>query len=121
MATIATLSERYLTSTNPLSPEDNDWRLFIHDHKANILSNSVLHAVDLNAMIPYEYRPAEYLTAVLKADARLDWIFLFINNLATDIEFTRRLTSLWVPDLAYITDLRQTYQAIVAASKKRLS
>lgn len=118
---ITTFADRLRSknTTSGVSPEDTDWQLFIRDHKANLIASATIHIVEIDKLVPYLYRPSEYLQFVVNTDPAIAWIVMFINNLATDVEFDRQVTKLLIPSYELIVNLRSTYLAVKAAALKR--
>lgn len=113
------LAYRYLSTSQPISDADKDWQTVVRDHKQNILDTATIHTILIDNIVPYEYRPDEYLQDQLGVDPALTWIFLYINNLSTKQEFDRSLDKVYVPSMAYISELKMTYLAVLAANKRR--
>lgn len=120
MATdLSRLSVRLLKQLPIYNETHEAWKLYIHDHKANILANATLVTVDPENMGQYIYRPDTYLVEQFSIDKKYVWIFLFINDFANHIEFDDLVTTVYIPDPTYINGLLQTFKSVIAAGAKR--
>lgn len=116
--TTASLADRLRAKVNPLDLYDTDWRVFVEDHKENIIANSTLHTVDIEDLVSYLYQPTEYLQDIVQVDIRLVGICRYINELVSDVAFDRTISQLYIPDFNYLRNLRSTYLANLAVQRK---
>lgn len=120
MADALRLSDRLKTTVSDYNQAYEDWRVYIHDHKDLIIDNSVKYTLKPEDMEQYLHRPELYLREVHGITAlKYIWIFMFINELITDIDFNHLNNTLYVPDTKYIDKLLNIFKAVIAAGKKR--
>lgn len=115
---VVSISSALLNKTSVLEGMEEEWRLMIHDHKEAIKANGTKVLLDPDVIQEYLYRPDDYLSEHKNMNRSLTWIFLYINNLPSKMEFNTSLEEIYVPKESHITDLRSTYRAILTSRKK---
>lgn len=115
---VVSISNALLDKTTVLEDIEEEWRLMIQDHKENIKASGTKVLLDPDIIQEYLYRPDDYLQEQRNVNRAITWIFLYINDLASKMEFNTSLEEIYVPRESYILDLRSTYRAILASRKK---
>ena len=115
---VVSISSALLNKTSVLEGMEEEWRLMIHDHKEVIKANGTKVLLDPDVIQEYLYRPDDYLVEQKNTNRALTWIFLYINDLPSKMEFNTSLEEIYVPKESHITDLRSTYRAILTSRKK---
>ena len=115
---VVSISSALLNKTSVLEGMEEEWRLMIHDHKEVIKANGTKVLLDPDVIQEYLYRPDDYLVEQKNTNKALTWIFLYINDLPSKMEFNTSLEEIHVPKESHITDLRSTYRAILTSRKK---
>ncbi len=100
------------SAVDELADTDNEWVLFVQDHRRFILANSTMTNLTVDQMFRYEYRPEEYLKDQ-KLPLSILWIFLWINQLSSAHQFPT-ISTVITPKLAYLYDLRREYQTFLS-------
>jgi len=97
---ITAASDKYLDDSGP-------WRQFVIDHIPFIQSNSRRVYPDGTVMQKYRYNVRWYMQYNIVV-ASLDWIFLLINDLPSEMDFYK---SQWyyLPNDTYIDELYHLY------------
>ena len=90
--------------------EDKDWKLFIEDHKNNILRSSKVVIINYNDRNRYIYRLSEYLESK-NYDRSLTWIVLYLNQMYGEQDFHDK-EKLILPDLNYLNTLHSQFQIL---------
>lgn len=115
---VVSISSALLNKTSVLEGMEEEWRLMIHDHKEVIKANGTKVLLDPDVIQEYLYRPDDYLVEQKNTNRALTWIFLYINDLPSKMEFNTALEEIYIPKESHITDLRSTYRAILTSRKK---
>lgn len=121
MSTVIPLSDRYATLLSGIDDPDEEWMQMVMDHKENIKDNSNYVDITPDVLNSYRYRPGDYLYEVWHISRSYIWIFKYINDLTTVVDFDIPLTGVYVPSVQYITELRSTYKAKQAMITKAVS
>lgn len=90
--------------------EEKDWKLFIEDHKKNILEKSKIIVINYDDQNRYIYRLSEYLE-YKNLDRSLTWIVLLLNQMKGEQDFHDR-NKLIVPDINHLNSLYNQYQIL---------
>ena len=98
------------------SVEDLEYRLYIQDHKKDILDKAVIVTLDANAMARYKYRPRFFLYDKGYPHTS-DWLFLWLNDLTGPMSF-KNLTHVFVPNYSQIEQLYTTYRTLESTMKR---
>lgn len=113
------LSDRLLTNISTYDQANEDYRVYIQDHKSLIIKNSTLASITLEEMEQYRYIPAMYLKEVHEIDRKYLWIFLYINDIIYVTDFNDLISTVRIPDIEYIDNLLSIFKAVSAAGKLR--
>ena len=90
--------------------DDYEFRLFIQDHRQQILNSCTYVTLTPNQQAKYKYRP-RYFLYTNEYPAAGDWIFLWINDLTGPMEFIN-LSQVRVPNWSFLEDLYNLYRNI---------
>jgi len=114
------LSDRLNNYISKYNQAYEDWRIYIQDHKQLILDNSTKVIITPEDMEQYLFRPELYLKENHNIkDPKYIWIFMFINELVSDMDFNQLNTNVRIPDTSYIDKLLSIFKAVIAAGIKR--
>lgn len=120
MADKPRLADRLNDYMSKYNQSYDDWRIYIQDHKQLIIDNSIKYTISPEDMEQYLYRPELYLKEVHNIkELKYIWIFMFINELVSDMDFNQLNNTVYVPDTGYIAKLLSTFKAVIAAGIKR--
>lgn len=98
------------------SVEDLEYRLYLQDHKTEIIRQSQLVLIDANQMARYKYRPRFFLYDQGFPPAS-DWLFLWLNDMTGPMCF-KDLKSVYVPNYSHIEQLFSTYRTLSSTMKR---
>lgn len=101
---------------------DLEYRLYLQDHRPQILASCEKKIITTNEMAVYEYRPKEFLYANNFPVAAW-WVVLWINNINGQHHFFK-LKEILLPSLSLIEDLYQQYRTLRSQwnnAKKKIS
>lgn len=96
--------------------EDLEYRLYLQDHKAEIIRQSQLVFIDANQMAKYKYRPRFFLYDKGFPPAS-DWLFLWLNDMTGPMCF-KDLQSVYIPNYSYIEQLFSVYRTLASTMKR---
>ena len=88
---------------------DQTWTTYVEDHRSVIIETSTTMVVDPDVINEYLYRPIDFLKEHLRLSENLYWIFMYINNLTSNMGFNRDIDKLYIPSQEVVSDLRQRY------------
>ena len=101
------LSDPYLDVFNL---DDYEFRLFIQDHREQILAKCTTVVLTPNDQAKYKYRPRYYLYTNEYPPAA-DWVLLWINDFTGPMEFVK-ISKLKIPNWSMFEDLYELYRTI---------
>ena len=90
--------------------EDKDWKLYIEDHRRNILEKSNTIYIGHDDRNRYIYRLSEYLEHK-KYDRSITWIVMMLNQLNGEQDFHDK-EKLIVPEMNHLNSLYNQYQIL---------
>jgi hypothetical protein len=93
---------------------------YIKDHKENIRSNGELVLIDADRMNMYQYRPGAFLRDIKRISPGLEWIFLYINDFSSSIDFNDEIRQVYVPSETHIDNLYIQYMSALSARQKNI-
>lgn len=88
---------------------NKSWQQYVEDHREFIIQNSKYITVDPDIINEYLYRPIDFIKEYLKITIDIHWIFMYINNIKTNMDFNTQIDRLYIPDTDIIKELRQRY------------
>ena len=89
--------------------EDEKWTIFLKDHEMLIREHSKWVELDKEVAYRYRYRMREYLEHELELSPDLVMAFRIVNRFYFSYEFNADLEGFYLPDRAYINELRSIY------------
>jgi hypothetical protein len=92
------------------SIEDLEYRLFLQDHKKELIDTAETVILSPNEMNQYKFRPWYFLLAKKHPPAAY-WILLWLNNLTGPMEFVR-LSTIYVPNFSVLEQLYTLYRTL---------
>lgn len=104
---LATILDRLNYKIDELGEADLEWRLYIRDHKKDILDKCITLTLSTDEQYRYEYRPEDVLIDN-RLPISLIWILLWINQYPSTEHFYGFKTIL-IPNLSQIQIYRQDY------------
>lgn len=110
------LIDRLHAHRTTIFPTEKEWIQFVKDHRDQILENSNHIFIDFNDQNTYRYRLYSYLVDT-NNDPELLWIVLWLNQLDTEMDFDR-VTELYLPSVAHLLTLWQSYRSFRAKFNK---
>lgn len=87
---------------------EDDWIIFLQDHKEIIKENSTWEELTEATMKRYQYRIRDFLLD-RKHQFGMEQAFRVVNRLHSDMDFVMGLDGVWIPNDKYITELRDQY------------
>ena len=109
---------RKLISRESQNLPSEDWIHFLQDHRMLIEQNSTTYTLDEETMLRYRYRIRDFLKEVAGYRSGMEQAFRVVNRLHNDQEFDLRLTSVFIPNNNFVTELRRMYNTLLARQKK---
>lgn len=98
---MTTLLEMYRANYDEVYDRDDlEYRLYIQDHKPQILQYSSPMVLDANQQARYRYRPRWFLYENRFPELG-DWVLLFLNDMTGPMEF-RDIRTVIIPSWNYI-------------------
>lgn len=94
---------------------DAAWLHFLQDHYRYLRNNSTISYVSESTMLRYAYRIRDYLNDVHGKHSDIELAFRVINHLPNDVDFTTKVTMLYIPDPQTV---RQLYRAFLTQQTK---
>ena len=98
-------------SNEELNRRDDDWIIFLQDHRANLRYNSKLVTLGEKDMFYYRYRLRKYLQEKHN-EANIELAVMVANRFKTAMDFNLSTQALYVPTLEYVRNLRCIYKTI---------
>ena len=87
---------------------DDQWFLFLKDHRYYIRKHSVRRYVTEAERLKYQYKIRTYLATLDNADLGIQ-AFLVANDFYSESDFDTNTTYIYVPNAGVIDDLRKIY------------
>jgi hypothetical protein len=94
-------------SVDGLDDTDEEWELFIKDHRKHILERSTVVFLTNELMTRYEYHLRWFLEDN-RIETDMYWIIMYINNIKMESEFFN-IDRLYIPDINHIKELRKQF------------
>lgn len=94
-------------SVDGLDDTDEEWELFIKDHRKHILEKSTVVFLTNELMTRYEYHLRWFLEDN-RIETDMYWIIMYINNIKMESEFFN-IDRLYIPDINHIKELRKQF------------
>lgn len=117
MSLLSTI-DGYLNKNNDdYYPNDNEWVLFVKDHKEVILKESTTVEIDASIMNINRYSVEPFLREH-NLPVSISWIVVWINQLDSAMNFNSTIDTLVVPDHATIRRLKKSYIDVKTYRKK---
>lgn len=113
---------QYLTRTirnEDLHMAYGPWIQFLQDHRMLIReqhSSKIMLTEEI--MNRYQYRVRSFLSEHLNYTKDLDQAFRVVNKLNSDMDFILDLQEVYIPDPAYISELRDSFMTALSQIKK---
>ena len=113
---------QYLTQTirgEDLHMAYAPWIQFLQDHRILIRKeHSTIIPLTEQIMDRYQYRIRSFLSEHLNYTKEMDQAFRVVNKLNSEMDFTVALQEVYVPDPAYISELRDSFITMLSQLKK---
>lgn len=113
---------QYLTSiirNEELHMSYGPWIQFLQDHRMLIREkHSTVMTLTEQIMDRYQYRVRSFLNEHLNYTKDLDQAFRVVNKLNSEMDFTLSLQEVYIPDPAYISELRDSFITALSQIKK---
>lgn len=103
------LSERMASVTPNLGSEDPIWCQFVRDHKRYLKERATLTTYTTELLTPFRYRPEEFYVkhnGIIQAT----WVWMFINDIRSQTDFTEARTQYLMLDWRVVKDLYALYR-----------
>ena len=94
-------------STDGLDDTDEEWVLFIRDHRKHILEQSTIVYLTNDLITRYEYHLRWFLEDN-RIDTDMYWIIMYLNNIKSESEFFN-IDRLYIPNIDHIKELRKQF------------
>lgn len=95
-------------SLNNYDDTDPLWRQFVSDHKVYLIANSTYRNITNSFIQGVNYNLKAYCRSI-GYSTNCAWIVALINNIPTDVMFTKGVTFLYVPPFSVIEALYTSY------------
>ena len=107
-----TLLEWFRLNTSHLNLSDSniEWKLFVKDHRKQLIATATTHVLSADEIELFRFRPNEYLNSINLTED-LTWIVLWLNQLNSPENFYN-IRELIIPNYAYVNSLRETYRSV---------
>jgi len=90
---------------------DNDWIIYLQDHRAGLIKNSNVAFLNEKDMVYYRYRLRKYLQEKHHLE-QFELATMIANRFKTAMDFNLSTKYLFIPTASYVQDLRSSYKTI---------
>lgn len=111
MKKIKSILQQLKTRKTNLLFTDTKWKLFLTDHRSELLQSCTSHMISSFHMRKYRYRLREYI-AILNYPKEFIDIVLLLNDLPSEMEF-KNLSCILLPNQLKVDELYEKYRTVV--------
>ena len=88
---------------------EEEWVRYVKDHRDDLIRTSSIISIQPDTLNMYIYRPQDYLSKVHSYPVSVTWIFLYLNEYSSYLDFNRNSVEVYLPSMELIKDLRQKF------------
>lgn len=109
------LQEIYMRYLDQYSNNNFEWVQYVHDHLNLIKQKAIPIEIDIFKSNELQYRLNDFLREN-NYPISIGWIVVLINQLPSENNFVG-LSNLYVPDMAHLSYLRETFNTVMSNQK----